>query len=786
MPVSPTYPGVYIEEIPSGVRTITGVSTSIALFVGRAVQGPLNQPVLCLSYSDFVRAFSTDTRYGELPLSVRMFFDNGGTQCWVMRIAAGAHNAAVTLETEGSSPAASMVLTAKNAGLVGNTLRAAVTYDTLQPESTFNLQLFSWVTDSTGRLVKQSVESWPNLSMDPNAARYAINLVTQSSKLVKATVPSSGAATPAATGYSQAMLPLRVDTPANFKTDWDAAVKTGSATSRNQLRINVDSTTFVDVTIALPTLAGTSLNDDKGLVVNTLSNAIQNAGLPPGKQVTVSLVSGPTLGTASTVWLQLASNNGDVLVQPPADPTRDFASALMLGTAQGGIEVSKYAAMRPAPTGLSLATPAWLMDFAGAAQSSVTTVTVSGAPAPINVALVTSAASDPMIKDASGGFNGIREKLAIIAKAINGQTPPLAWQAAVWGSRLALIPTAGSDNYVGSLTLGAVTTAHTTANVQFYTLGPGGAGSYQGSPVSGDDGGDPTTQTYSDAYPIIDKNVDLFNLMVVPADYAKTAPDRKLLWGAASTFCTQRRAVLLMDPPDGWQTVQDATDLSTGVNSLRVGLSIDNAALFFPRLLITDQNGVKQTVGPAGAIAGLMARIDGSRGVWKAPAGVEADIRNILGLDIAFSNAENGVLNPRGINTLRTFPVGVVNWGARTMDGDDSFGSEWKYIPVRRLALFLEESLYRGTTWAVFEPNDEPLWAQIRLNIGAFMQTLFRQGAFQGKTPREAYFVKCDGETTTQDDINNGIVNVVVGFAPLKPAEFVIIQLQQIAGQLSA
>jgi phage tail sheath protein FI len=103
---------------------------------------------------------------------------------------------------------------------------------------------------------------------------------------------------------------------------------------------------------------------------------------------------------------------------------------------------------------------------------------------------------------------------------------------------------------------------------------------------------------------------------------------------------------------------------------------------------------------------------------------------------------------------------------------------------VRRFALFLEESLYRGTKFAVFEPNDEPLWAQIRLNVGAFLQTLFRQGAFQGQTPREAYFVKCDKETTTQNDINQGIVNILVGFAPLKPAEFVIIRISQIAGQI--
>ena len=146
---------------------------------------------------------------------------------------------------------------------------------------------------------------------------------------------------------------------------------------------------------------------------------------------------------------------------------------------------------------------------------------------------------------------------------------------------------------------------------------------------------------------------------------------------------------------------------------------------------------------------------------------------------------ENGLLNPLGINCLRAFPAaGRVVWGSRTLKGNDNLGSEWKYIPVRRTALYIEESLYRDTQWVVFEPNDEPLWAQIRLNVGAFMQNLFRQGAFQGQSPRDAYFVKCDKETTTQNDINLGIVNIVVGFAPLKPAEFVVIKLQQIAGQI--
>jgi len=209
----------------------------------------------------------------------------------------------------------------------------------------------------------------------------------------------------------------------------------------------------------------------------------------------------------------------------------------------------------------------------------------------------------------------------------------------------------------------------------------------------------------------------------------------------------------------------------------------DHAAVFYPNL-IYKSDGFMKSIGSAGAVAGLMARTDGSRGVWKAPAGIGAGLSSVSGLEVELTDAENGVLNKKGVNCIRVFPNGIVNWGARTLDGDDDFGSEWKYISVRRLALMIEESLFRGTKWVVFEGNDEPLWAQIRMNLGAYMNSLFRQGAFQGSSPKEAYYVKCDRETTTQNDINQGIVNIEVGFAPLKPAEFVVIKIQQISGEL--
>ena len=282
---------------------------------------------------------------------------------------------------------------------------------------------------------------------------------------------------------------------------------------------------------------------------------------------------------------------------------------------------------------------------------------------------------------------------------------------------------------------------------------------------------------------------DLFNLLCIPPD-TREGNVPIAVYQTAMSYCKERRALLIIDAPAEWSFNKNtaATTAKAGLAALSLsGEAARNAALYFPRVLEADplRDGQIDTFAPCGIVAGIMARTDTSRGVWKAPAGLDASMNGIQGVNVNLNDAENGMLNPLGINCLRAFPgSGRVIWGARTLRGADQLADEWKYIPVRRTALFIEESLYRGTQWVVFEPNDEPLWAQIRLNIGAFMHNLFRQGAFQGTTPRDAYFVKCDKETTNQTDINSGIVNIVVGFAPLKPAEFVVIKLQQIAGQI--
>jgi phage tail sheath protein FI len=284
------------------------------------------------------------------------------------------------------------------------------------------------------------------------------------------------------------------------------------------------------------------------------------------------------------------------------------------------------------------------------------------------------------------------------------------------------------------------------------------------------------------------ENTNIFNLLVIPPYQASMAPpDVNSLVQNCSEYCFTRRAFLIVDPPDGWDTKttdQITTDLGQIIPSFPSYAAIFHPKLLKPNLIMGNQI---QTFAAAGTLAGIFARTDAQSGVWKAPAGITATLGGVTGLTANINNIDNGALNEIGVNCLRTFPIiGSIVWGSRTLDGADVRASDYKYIPVRRFTLFLEESLYRGTQWVVFEPNAEPLWSSIRLNVGAFMQTLFLQGAFQGTTASQAYFVKCDSESTTQTDIDNGIVNIVVGFAPLKPAEFVVIQIQQMAGAVQS
>lgn len=287
--------------------------------------------------------------------------------------------------------------------------------------------------------------------------------------------------------------------------------------------------------------------------------------------------------------------------------------------------------------------------------------------------------------------------------------------------------------------------------------------------------------------------VETFNLICVPPDTA--LGDTDALTGASleayahfAALAKERRAMLIVDTPPAWTAASfDRSTMTADHFTAELGITAGDdsaryAAAYFPWLVKADPlNGnAPRAVPPCGAAAGIMARTDQSRGVWKAPAGVGAGLGGILRLAYTLTEVETGNLNDIGVNCLRSFSTtGPVVWGSRTLKGSDALSDDFKYIPIRRLANYMEESLLRGTKWAVFEPNDEPLWAQIRLSVGAFMADLFRQGAFQGSSAKDAYSVTCDASVNSATDMAQGVLNVVVSYAPLKPAEFVILYFQQ-------
>ena len=607
MPVAPTYPGVYIEEIPSGVRTITGVATSITAFIGRALRGPVNKSTTVNNYGDFERTFGGLWVKSTLGYAVRDFFLNGGSQAIVVRLFHQEDPNTNPPPSKTPLTAGNMTLEAAYEGSWGANLRflidAQVSDQTalamgLVKTDLFNLTIFEMGPDG----VPMRSEQFRNLSVK-NSSRRVDKVLKEESKLAK------------------------------WKGTWPPA---------NLPDIAAIHTAEADLATAKQQLAtAQAANPQVPADITAAQNAVN------AKQDTLANLNADNIAKADQ---QLAT------------------AKKALATAQ--------AANPPVPADIA------------AAQTDVTNKTNA----------LTSA------KKTSDGLD--LTKAADFTPA-NGQTDKKG----------------------------------------MYAL----------------------------------EDADLFNLLCIPPYLTAGNVDAGMV-AEAGAYCEKRRALLIVDPPAEWK---DTATAVTGVGN--VGTNSKNAALYFPRL--TEPNPLRddqmEDFVPCGAIAGIMARTDTARGVWKAPAGLDATLVGVPRLSVPLTDAENGQLNPLGVNCLRTMvPAGRVIWGARTLQGDDRLASEWKYVPVRRTALYIEESLYRGTQWVVFEPNDEPLWAQIRLNVGAFMHNLFRQGAFQGTTPKDAYFVKCDKETTTQNDINLGIVNIVVGFAPLKPAEFVIIKLQQMAGQI--
>jgi len=553
--------------------------------------------------------------------------------------------------------------------------------------------------------------------------------------------------------------------------------------THNQLRIAVNGQEPISVQIAVPGDLGTGNSRAR---LTALCNAIagkvtaQVSGHPELTGFTCARENDHILMTSGA-----AGEHSRVRVLPG---TRNDATArLKLGTLNGGTETDGVAAIRPKETPdrgflRSDAFGATDLDaLPNATHTSLVLTLDGGAPDTVSLGAAGAAGTTPAAKLAD-----VAKRIQDAVRALRASTPAyrdFTCEVNTGGNRLVLtsgtrgagssvlVTPAASNSIADELHLLTGTTATPGANFMLQ-------------------GGTESPFTDAEAYSLFIASraqrkgifaldaAEIINLLCLPG-----VADAGILADAAA-YCEERRAFLIVDAPRSKKDPQDMAQEISGPALPKTR----NGAIYYPWQRIGDplQNGRLRSTPPCGTIAGLYARTDSARGVWKAPAGTDASLVGVQALEYTLTDGQNGILNPLGVNCLRVFPVlGAIAWGARTLVGSDQQASEWKYIPVRRLALFIEESLYRGLQWVVFEPNDEPLWAQIRLNLGVFMNGLFRQGAFQGSTPQEAYFVKCDKETTTQADRNLGIVNIEVGFAPLKPAEFVVITIQQIVGDLS-
>jgi uncharacterized protein len=635
MPPTLTYPGVYIEEIPSGVHTITGVPTSIAAFIGWCNQGPVNQATLIESWQDFQTQFGGLNSNSYLGYAVSHFFSTGSQQAYIVRLAwngalqGGVKNptaAAIASGTIGGS----LTLFANNPGAWGNSLQVAVQ---VQAGGTnrFTLQVINGTSGKT-------LETFSNLSTSASDPQYAVTVIDSDSQYLTFVDPIHG-------------VPSSITAPTTTTIAGPTGV-TGAAGTTTPGATLPPNTTFYYVVSAL---YGNS------------------ESLPSTTEVSVD---NTTTNCNTISWTAAGNFNG-------AAPT---GYKIYRGTSKGGENVFYTAA------------------------GNATSYTDTGAP--------------PSVGAPSPSIAGVQ-----LANGADGTT---------------LTP--GDGNFENAL-----------------LNDPNGLG-----------------------LPLLNR-VPIFNLLCVPGESDAATIQ------ALQAFCVNNRAFYIVDCPQLATTSfltangpSGTTNNALNSSSNITGQNSINSAYYYPWVLAPDPLAANRPrlFPPCGMIANIYAQTDAGPGVWKAPAGIDATLSGVSGLQYVLTDAENGNLNIQGINCLRQFRVyGDVVWGARTLQGNDQFGSQWKYLSIRRFALFLESSLYDGTQWVVFEPNDENLWAAIRLNITSFMQDLYLQQAFQGTSPAQAYFVKCDSDNNPQSSIDQGVVNILVGFAPLYPAEFVVIQIQQMAGQ---
>jgi len=657
-----SYPGVYMEEIAGGARPISAAGTSTAAFFGVADRGPIGEVRKLFAFGEFEKLYGGFRSDGQfLAHAVFQFFNNGGRDCYVGRVASGYKTASVTIRDRAAAPRESLTLSACTPGVWGNALQARVESEAGQPNA-FKLTVLGEVTDpASGQPKLVTYEVHEGLSMDPDSPTYVEAGVNGSSQYLRVAVEKDLEGD-AGLGHSEGKILKGADGTADF---------IGAGQRKLRINVNGDGWRLLDVTTAMRNRSPQQLEDVRAALQAVLQAMAPLRASTPAKAYTDAevTIAVPEPTRADERVLRVTSGQKGIRSRVeilPADAADEsMAGALGLGVRAGGVEVFGHAPMRP----------------------------------------LDSLANDPY-------------------------------------------------------RLGDDTTDSRVSRVQ-----------------AGDDGLLPQPGDYADAFHWLDPIPDV-SLLSAPGVGATFVAD------AGMSYCRNRPlsdCFFIADMPPYYDTLDEAKAYARDINTPN-----SYGAVYFPWLTMPDPTGQSPraiAVPPSGFVAGLYAQTDARRGVWKAPAGLEAAVAGATGMTAELTSVQQGDLNqaPKSVCVLRKFQgSGLVIWGARTLSTD----AEYRYIPVRRTAIMLRKSIYDGIQWAVFEGNDERLWSALRLNIGSFMNGLFRSGAFQGGKASDAYFVRCGlGDTMTQDDIDRGEVVVMVGFAPLKPAEFVIVRIQQKVGQ---
>jgi phage tail sheath protein FI len=676
-------PGVYTQVLDSGVRSIVGAPTSVALFIGPTRTGIDLMPQRIANFGDFERLYGGLAQSSLLSYSVLHFFGNGGGEAFVMRVPPKDAKAAQSgFNSSGATTRVGLVR-ARSSGASGNNIYLefdsfglGVNLAATPAPKEFNLTVRDRATGRTERF-----GSLTTVSGNARTPDKVLNDPTSGSGLVSFQLDDAGKPAPAPTGT---IMELKEISQPGIKLDKSSQIK---------LQIEVldkDGKPAAGSGFEFDNLDIFASGEKKPLsrlelltrMVTALNVKIQSDPIAKNKMQGLTIEGTPLEG-GKYARLQISAPDG-----------RSYSSRI----ADAVIKISKATA--------SGTKTQWLDDYTDA------TFGVKAAPARL--------------------FLGAKYENLASAGQVDGRSAT----------------DLGDD---------------------------------------GDASGQPSDDAFLKAVQVIEGRDPFFNTLCLP-DLARAKADdpgaafyqtATAIYAEAARICERKFAFLIVDPPP---EVTDA-GAALGWKTLKMGFQSSYAGAWFPNIRVADPlvKGAIRSHPPSGAVAGLIARLDGEVGVWQAPAGTDASINGAYGPALVLSDDEHGLLNPVGLNCIRQFPIyGTVGFGSRTVDGADLMASEWKYVPVRRTSNYILRTLSDNLRWAVHKPNGEELWSQLRISVNGFMAGLFRQGAFKGTSSRDAYFVRCDANTTTATDIDIGIVNIVIGFAPLKPAEFVVVSLRQI------